>query len=483
MASDILVEVETDRSEGLETSPPALQKILPVVAVLGVLAFLGYTLTEGSSNSRFIQVGMTLGLLVYLATFVDVVLGLAFLILCIGLSPELSLGGMNDLRLEDFIIPALLLAWLTRTLRGREPVAHVPFKGPAIIYFATLVFSSILGLSAGTTQLSAALPLIAKSIEYYLILLIVANNIRTESEFKALVVFSVLVAMAGSIFGADRAFADLAPDPTNRMQGPLGETATIFGGYLALTLSIVVGLFLHCRTQGQRVLAGTAIVTLSAAILYTYSRTSYAALTVGLIVFGFLKERRLLIIILLLAVLLPILAPESIIARFSTIGDVATGPGPSSWVARVEAWQWAVARMNGTDFLWGKGAGSVRLGDVDNEYVRVVVDTGLLGLAIFLWMLARIGRSANDLYKSLDSETFSKGYAAGYLIAFFTLVVHAIAATSFTSIRTMECFMLMTGFTLCLAHHREAWHLGDLQKPLDRDPIFLPAIEPPRRTS
>jgi hypothetical protein len=98
-------------------------------------------------------------------------------------------------------------------------------------------------------------------------------------------------------------------------------------------------------------------------------------------------------------------------------------------------------------------------------------------------MLARIGRSANDLYKLLDPWTFSKGYAAGYLIAFFTLVVHAIAATSFTSIRTMECFILMTGFTLCLAHHREAWRLGGLQKPIDRDPIFLPAIEPLLRPS
>ena len=43
------------------------------------------------------------------------------------------------------------------------------------------------------------------------------------------------------------------------------------------------------------------------------------------------------------------------------------------------------------------------------------------------------------------------------------LAVHALGATSFTAIRTMETFMVLTGFFVAQAHRAPEWELKVLQ--------------------
>jgi len=450
----------SERQEVFVPGQTVFQKIVLVALCVSTLAYLVYTLAEGTANARFIQVGMVVGVLAYLATFVDVVLGLAFLIACVGFSPEMSMAGMHHLRIEDFIIPALLLAWLTREAERREPLVAVPFKGPALLYFVAMLASTLLGAASGTTKPEIGLLILGKFVEYYLIFLIVANNVRTPGEFKALLLFAVVVAMAGPLLGFAR------PDATGgtpvgfqRVFGPSGETSNIYGGYLILYLSVAAGLYLHATTTSHRFAAGVALVFLSGGLLYTYSRTSYVSQLAALGIFGVLKARRLLIILVLLVAVFPLLAPDEVFKRASTIMGIFDGSGNPSWDARTDAWKLAVGRMSGTDFLWGKGVGAVKFGDVDSEYVRILVDTGILGLGAFVWFLVRLGVHAGRLYDSLAPAGLFKGYAAGFMTAYFGLIVHGLAATSFSSIRTMESFMILTGLTACLASRCREWEL------------------------
>jgi O-antigen ligase len=101
----------------------------------------------------------------------------------------------------------------------------------------------------------------------------------------------------------------------------------------------------------------------------------------------------------------------------------------------------------------------VALGDVDNEYIRLIADVGILGLGLFGWFLVRIFRTASAHYGRLEAGSFHKGFAAGYLIAFTMICVHGIGATSFTSIRTMEMFMVLTGLMVCQAGRAAEWGL------------------------
>jgi len=281
------------------------------------------------------------------------------------------------------------------------------------------------------------------------------NNVRTEQEFKALAIFSILVAVVSAILFSGATLVN--PTPATKVHGPLGETANIYGGYLVLNLAIAAGLFMHAATPAQRIAASAAIAFLSVPILHTYSRTSSVSLGAALLAFGLTKERRVLLVLLIVGILIPLIAPESVWSHLVTVAGVVTGSHPPSWDARVMAWEEAVPRVLGSNPLLGFGPGSVRRGDVDSEYVRALMDTGFLGLGLFCALLFRIGKIAFVRLDTLRGPGFHKGYAAGFLIAFFALVVHAVAATSFTAIRTTEGFMILAGLYFCQVNRLKEW--------------------------
>src|SRR5947209_4106451 len=99
-----------------------LHKLLVTLVPLGL--FL-YGLVRGTEADLHLQIGVAAFFLVYIVTFIDLTLGLAILIACVGLSPELTIGGLQNLRLEDFVMPALIISWITRMMQQRIPLAPI----------------------------------------------------------------------------------------------------------------------------------------------------------------------------------------------------------------------------------------------------------------------------------------------------------------------------------------------------------------------
>jgi hypothetical protein len=440
-------------SERSPAESGTLQKLLLTLVPIG---FVLYGFIKGTDADLHLQIAVAAAFMVYIVTFIDLTLGLAILIACVGLSPELTIGGIQNIRLEDFIVPALVLSWITRLMQRRTPLAPILVSPALPLYAGAIVLATMAGALSGTTTLSAAALYMGKFVEFFLIYLLLVNNVTRREEFRALAAFTILVALVSAVMTSD-AFTD--NPASGRLSGPLGETANMYGGYLILNLAIALGLFLHSRTTGGRLASAAAIVLLGIPLLYTYSRTSFVAILAASFAFGILKDRRLLIVTLVVGVLTPLFAPASILERISSISGVATGEEPSSWASRVEAWQRLGGHAASESPLLGFGLASVKLGMVDNEYVRVFIDTGILGLGLFLWVLVRLATRATTLIDRLSPQTLERGYASGYWIAFVAMTIHAIGATSFTSIRTMECFIVLTGLFGALYNRCEEWGL------------------------
>src|SRR5215468_5528131 len=119
-------------AERLPAPAGVLHKLLVTLVPLGLLL---YGLIRGTEADLHLQIGIAAGFLVYIVTFIDLTLGLAILIACVGLSPELSIGGLQNLRLEDFVVPALLISWITRMMQQRIPLAPT-LVAPALPIYA-----------------------------------------------------------------------------------------------------------------------------------------------------------------------------------------------------------------------------------------------------------------------------------------------------------------------------------------------------------
>ncbi|MDP6958906.1 MAG: hypothetical protein QF645_08850, partial [Planctomycetota bacterium] len=164
--------------------------ILPAIVLtcifLGLLAYLATSLSETSeSASGFLQVAVALAAMAYLLTFVDIRLGLGLMILCIGLSPEVEVGGFKNLRLEDFLVPALLLAWILRSTRSREDVVSNPIAAPLWSYLGVGLLAGLWGVSMETVQLETVALIIGKNLIFVLIFMLILNHIRSYQEFRA----------------------------------------------------------------------------------------------------------------------------------------------------------------------------------------------------------------------------------------------------------------------------------------------------------
>ena len=459
-------------------APSPLPKILQVMFGLGVFLGMGILTLKGLSLEDLILPMAALGLPVYLIVLVDPVLAIAILIACIGLSPEMTMGGIKNLRIEDFVMPGIVMGWVLRAGRERAPMARAHIWAPAVLSMVAMLCSTLAGASSRTTPLSQAFLVMGKYAEYLMIYLVIINTVKSEGEVRALAIFSILVAIASSWASLTTSIGHSSELAEGRILGPMGETSNIYGGYLTLNLLIALGLFLHSSSEGARLIYGAAVVLIGISILFTYSRTTYVALGGAILIYGAFKHRRLLLILVVLAVILPLLAPQSVLDRMATVGGVAAGPTPGSWEARTWAWQVAWARMAPSDLLFGQGIYSVAFGDVDSEYVRILSDVGFAGLFLFGWVLLRLGRLAYRTHEELREYTFPKGYMAGYLMVFIALLIHGVAATSFSAIRTEETFMLFSGFMTVLGNSRETLTAADGARPvvlLENVPVLEPS--------
>jgi hypothetical protein len=86
---------------------------------------------------------------------------------------------------------------------------------------------------------------------------------------------------------------------------------------------------------------------------------------------------------------------------------------------------------------------------VDAQFVRVLVETGLAGLAAFLWLMWRLLHVAWTTYQRFRGTRF-ESLALGYLAGLVGLFVHAFGANTFIIVRIMEPFWFFTGVVTML---------------------------------
>lgn len=432
-----------------------LRTIIPVLFVVGILALVVVYFFGDISGENFYPLAATVALLIYILTFIDIRIGIAALILAVGLSPGLAVGDVGHVRFEDFVVPPLFVSWITRVIGKREVFAPTALKGPVILYLVIALIANLVGITTGSIKnIEYSFFFLAKNIEYFIIFVIILNNIKSEQDAKALIIISVIV---GLLTGLRSISSYETAERAARIMGPLGETGNIVAGYFIMQMCIILGLFLTTDNVRNRVLLGISFLFLLYVTMLTFSRTSYIALVVSLIIFGILKNRKLLIVSIIGLIFFPLIAPEGVISRASTIANIASqAQQPESWGARVSAWEKSFGDIISSPFFGG-GLGFTNLGDIDNEYVRVAVDMGIGGLIVFLWLLFRIGKQVLFAYDNIIYDSTIFGYISGFFMAYIAMLIHALGATSFTTIRTMETFMILTAILMAIINGYQEW--------------------------
>lgn len=131
---------------------------------------------------------------------------------------------------------------------------------------------------------------------------------------------------------------------------------------------------------------------------------------IGILFLGIVRERKLLILLVILLLAWQILVPTAVTERIFMTYD--EGQIESSAGERVTIWEDAI-RLVPQHFIFGTGFDTYEFmgrveeyKDTHNIYLKVLVETGIVGLGLFLALLWKSFRMSFRLFRFADDPLF-----------------------------------------------------------------------------
>jgi putative inorganic carbon (HCO3(-)) transporter len=136
-------------------------------------------------------------------------------------------------------------------------------------------------------------------------------------------------------------------------------------------------------------------------LMYSLSRGGYAAFLVGCVVIGLLNQRKLLIALCVLFFTWTLVVPPAVRQRIEMTYDPTSQSLDNSSATRLSLWNnamdvfsnnvWTGAGFNTYAYMrLNKRSDGAYYADTHNYFVKVLVETGVLGMCLFLWLLFRM---------------------------------------------------------------------------------------------
>ena len=409
-----------------------------------------------------IGLSVLLGMLaaVYFAiSFFSISFGLVILALSSIFSPEISVGtiGIRDvtLRIEDLLIPVLLVAWMAQTAARWEGrwFAESPLNKPILWLLGACLFSTLYGFLRGWVLFWSAFFYIGKIFEYFAIFFLVLNNVKTEHQIRVALFFALLTVALLGLYTIPQV-SQTGNFAAQRISAPFEETPqpSTAGGYMAFFLIILSGLFLYADTLPKKWCLAALLCLIFIPFLFTFSRTSYLAFLGGMIILAVLARKRWLnYSIILLFLFSPLILPASVKERIAFTWEDSKNVNRTMGVDySTQERIYSLIKLKGVfkvSPLIGMGVGASHY--MDNQYARTIQELGILGMGLWLWIFIRLFKIGQWLHRSLDGGLL-KGVALGYAAGVVCILIHAWGSVTFYVIRIMEPFWFVTGLVVSL---------------------------------
>ncbi len=286
----------------------------------------------------------------------------------------------------------------------------------AAIYFASIFLS---------VTVRGSLPGGVLTVFFVCWFLVLINTVSTQKQLRlltaALVAAGVAVAVYGCaqyIFGVDgtpvwvdeEMFTDIHIRVYSTLQNP-----NVLSEYLLLIIPFAAAGVLASKKWLWRILYAAAFCVMCVCMVLTMSRGGWLGLLFAAAVFLVLLDSRFIILGLLGLVALYFVMPESVISRFTSIGDLTDG----STSYRLSIWLGTLDMLKDY-WLCGIGPGvaafnmvypaysynAVAAPHAHNLFLQIMVDCGICGIAVFVIILFLFFRiTCGGLRRETDKTT------------------------------------------------------------------------------
>lgn len=422
VASVMMISSRHTLASALLTSPAASFFLFRVVGIRRE-ALEGIREREGRFNIAFIA-GIIFGIASF---FVHPLILLALMIGAVGaylvlVKPEFGVLAMfaalpfvPTMALVALVIYTAICFFI-KVMCGKRSIKFDLLDGTVLMFFILMAFGGIVAVSSGSIK--PALVFCAFMIGYFL----VVNLIRSREWVMRCIIGLIGSCTAVSLYGLFQNFFGLSDatwhdttlfeDIEGRVVSTF-ENPNVLAEYLIMIIPLIVAMLIITKNPRARLALLCAAVASSGCLIYTWSRGAWLGFIIGILIFFLMYHRHTLTALLfgLLGVpFLPFVLPDSIIQRFTSIGDLRD----TSTAYRVNIWR-GVIDMLGDYWKTGIGIGEASfkplyrlyaLAGIEtaphshNLYLQIAVELGITGLVIFVIMLFVWAQSCFTLHKN-----------------------------------------------------------------------------------
>ena len=245
------------------------------------------------------------------------------------------------------------------------------------------------------------------------------------------------------------------------------ENPNMLGEYLIMILPMALASFISGKGMSRKY-SFVAFACLGMCLILTWSRGAWLGFLFALVAFLLIWNRRAmwLVVLGLIAIpFLPFVLPDTIVSRFTSIGNLAD----SSTSYRVNIWRGAM-HMAYDHIVTGIGVGEGAWREIypdytlpgieaaphsHNLFIQITLETGIFGILFFFIILLLLAKLAFSLFSRLGREDVSeleKGFSlnsklavAGPLCGLFAVLIQGLTDNSWYNYRVYLMFWLMIG--------------------------------------
>lgn len=311
----------------------------------------------------------------------------------------------------------IFLTWLVWVLyRYRHKILSTPLVRPLII-FSALILVSVLYSFSPTTSFTESLKFLDIALLFVASYILIKNGLVKEKEIISTVYLSAIVPMAVGLYQFLGGFGLNTFDIHGRVYGTFAHP-NVFAFYLLFLLlihwlySTLSPLSFWIKHPALKIFI---YAVLSVLLIFTYTRAAWVGLAAFLLVVGILKYRRTLIITfvsvgLLFAIFFPLnkilidyfnvnLQKNTLVGRLTMRSEEADSV---AWRQDLIVESIPLIRKQ---LFWGYGYGTFPTiweinrskthlyddsAEAHNDYLRLALEIGFIGLATYLFVLLRL---------------------------------------------------------------------------------------------
>lgn len=417
-------------------------KIELIIAVIGVLSGIGYFILP--LKYFILALSGVIGLILVLW---KLEIGLFTTAFILPFSPTLGVVGLSVL---------IVLSFLLRLARRREKIKLKHGMSLWILVFAGITILYAVTSVTPTNSIKAA----AVILSYLALYFVVINTVTDKKTLYWLVLTLIASASLESLYGiyqykigvvpTEEGWTDptLFPDLTTRVFGNL-DNPNILAQYLEFMMPLAFGLFWTVKSYAKKAVFLGAMALMVLCLIFTFSRGGWIAFALSIVVFGILKDRRVLLLGILFGLVSVFFLPHSIIERLQSVGSLSD----TSNAYRTFIW---ASTLNMIKDFWYSGVGlgvnafekmynaiyiseGVYAFHSHNLYLEILAETGILGMLAFLGVVFSTFKNGITALINTD-DALIKTIVSSLMGGMAAFIFHGISENSFYNFKIVFMF-------------------------------------------